>query len=230
MKAKHTWLTLIGMGLGLAAAYQVTRIRRANQAAGATFDRRTCAGGRELATAFREFWRSPADIWSLRANPDLGHPLVDKLMLAVSGGVGARFGSSAPVRYARRRGLSHGEIDALLRGEMDSASPSEAPALLFAGQWIAAAGNPDPHATQQLVDTYGARTAHDVTTCLRLFYLTALVGNTADALLSRLLGRPAPGSTLRGELETVTCFVFGVAPLVPLALLRGASAVADYIS
>jgi hypothetical protein len=230
MKAKHTWLTLIGMGLGLAAAYRVTRIRHANQAAGATFERRTYRGGRELVGAFAAFWRYPADIWSLRANPDLSHPLIDKLMLTVSGGVGTRFGNSAGVRYARARGLSHAEIDALLRGELGPATTEEAPALFFARHWVETAGPPDADVAQDLVDAYGARTAHDVVTCLRLFYLTALVGNTADALLGRLLGRPSPQSTLRGELETLGCFLFGVVPLVPVALLRGSLAVADYIS
>lgn len=230
MKAKHTGLALIGMGLGLAGAYRLSRVYRANRAAGATYTRRTYRGGRELVGAFEALWRYPADIWSLRANPDLAHPLIDKLMLAVSGATGARFGNSAQVRYARRRGLSPAMIDSLLRGEVGAATADEAPALFFVRHWVETDGCPDTDLMQRLVDTYGPRTAHDMITCIRLFHLTAMVGNTADALLSRLLGRPSPDSTLAGELETLSCFVFGVLPLVPVALLRGATGVADYIS
>jgi hypothetical protein len=69
MKAKHTWLTLIGMGLGLAAAYRVTRIRHANQAAGATFDATPHLPWRpRVGGCVRRFCVNPADIWSLRAN------------------------------------------------------------------------------------------------------------------------------------------------------------------
>jgi hypothetical protein len=230
MKARHTWLTLVGMGLGLAGAYRLSRIYRANRAAGAAFTRRTYRSGRELVGAFEALWRHPADIWSLRANPDLSHPLIEKLMLAVSGATGARYGNSAQVHYARRCGLSPAAIDSLLRGEVGPATADEAPALFFVRHWVQTEGCPDIDLMQRLVDTYGPRTAHDIITCIRLFHLTAMVGNTADALLSRLLGRPSPESTLLGELETMGCFVFGVLPLVPVALLRGVAGVADYIS
>ena len=71
---------------------------------------------------------------------------------------------------------------------------------------------------QKLVQTYGQERARDILAHVRMITLGNLSGNTFDALLSRLRGRPAEGSGLGSELATLALLVLGT-PLLALGVV-----------
>jgi AhpD family alkylhydroperoxidase len=207
-------LTGIGALLGAGGAYLLAQAYRQARTQCPPFARRTFHSAPELIAAFAAFWRYPQRLVSLRANPHVAGPFALKIMLAVSGANGCRYGGYAHGRYALRHGLGRAEVDSLLRGEVDAATIDEAPALYFAQQYVAQDGHPDDDLAARLSESYGERTARDLRTLIQFVTLGNRVGNTADALLSRLLGQPASQSTLRGELQVVLTFALGIAPLI----------------
>jgi len=205
---------------GAAAAYWLVRRYRALRAHCPPFDRQTYARSQDLARAFRELWRQPEALRSLLSNPAIETPLADKILLAVSGHYSGERATRALARLAERLGLSPAEGDALRRGELGPATAEEAPALFFAAQYAREGGAPDADLVQSLTAAYGARTARDLITYIRLAAFANLAGNTFDALVSRALGQPSPGTSLGEELLASLILVFGVAPLLPVLILR----------
>ncbi|MGI5916758.1 MAG: hypothetical protein ACOX9A_09970 [Anaerolineae bacterium] len=221
MKNKGLWLAL-GLGIGAAGSYYLLKTRHKVRTQCPPFRKRVYSDSREMIEAFGDLWHRPEDIRSLRENGAIGHPLVDKIMLAVAGANGSGSLKRAHMRYAMRHGLNQAEIESLLRGEVEHATVDEAPALFFARHYVETGGHPDPDLVQRLVDTHGARTARDIITCIRLLTFAGLVGNTVDALVSRILGRPSEDTTLSGELGVVTTFSLGVLPLLLVLGVRSA--------
>ena len=140
--------------------------------------------------------------------------------MAISGINGSRLLGSAQARYAAQQGLSDTEISSLLRGEISYATADEAPALVVAQHYAEENGHPDVDMVHRLEATYGNDMARDLLVYMRLVTFANLVGNTIDALWSRILGCPSPESSLRSELAVVALMVFGVAPLVPVLAVR----------
>jgi hypothetical protein len=227
MKNKGLWLTLFGLGIGAAGSYYLVKTRHEVQQHGPPFRKRVYGQSREMIDAFGELWHRPEDIGSLRENRAIGHPLADKIMLAVAGANGSGSLGQMHVRYAVQQGLSLDEAQSLLHGQVAHATVDEAPALFFARHYAETQGHPDPDLVQRLVDTYGSRTARDIMTYIRLLTFTSLVGNTVDALISRLMGCPCADSTLSGELGVVTVFSLGVLPLAPALAVRAVMARAE---
>ena len=110
---------------------------------------------------------------------------------------------SAQARYAAQQGLSDTEISSLLRGEISYATADEAPALVVAQHYAEEQGHPEEDMVRRLEATYGSEMAQDLLVYMRLVMVTNLVGNTIDALWSRILGCPSPESDLRSELAVV---------------------------
>jgi hypothetical protein len=220
MSKRHALLTAFGLGIGLAGSYLLATAYRKARATCPPFGRPVYHSGRELAEACREFWLHPAELVALRQNERLSGPLAAKLMLAAASVEGSAYTGRLHAQFARRQGLGADEVRSLARGEVGSATVDEAPALFFAQHYVERRGQPDDDMRQRLVATYGERTAHDLVTFMSLVNLAKLVGNTFDAFLSRILGQPAPGSSLRGELSVLSIFALGIAPLVPVLALR----------
>lgn len=222
MKQQRGPWTFVGTLVGVAGAYWLAKTYRVARATSRPFDRQVYPESRALVRAFRDLWDNPDDLRSLYANLDLAPMLAEKIMLAVAGACGHGHTSRLHYLRAARRGLSAAAIHSLLRGEVDHATPQEAPAVFFATHYAHMGGHPDADLVRNLVSFYGARTAHDLITYIRLAMFANQAGNTLDGLLSRLLGRPAPGMTLREELLSLLILVFGVMPLLPLLILRAA--------
>ena len=220
MKSRHTGLALLGLVAGTTGAYWAARAYRRARVNCAPFRRRVYRSSREVIESFGALWHNPAALYSLRSNPDIRQSLVEKIMLAVSGASGSPFPRASHARHVIRRGLSPDETESLLRGEVNHATVDEATALFFARQYAESQGQPDPDLVQGLISTYGQRTASDLITCIRLVTLGSLVGNTFDAFLSRLLGKPSPDSTLGGEVAALATFLLGIAPLSPALVFR----------
>jgi len=139
----------------------------------------------------------------------------EKIMLAVNG---CRYCSYGHAKSALVSGVSQEEVDLLLGGEIGHVAPDEAPALFFAQHYAESGDRPDPEMVQKLVQTYGQEKARDILAHIRMITFGNLSGNTFDALLSRLRGRPTEGSSLGSELATLALLVLGT-PLLALGML-----------
>jgi len=147
----------------------------------------------------------------------ISRAFTEKIMLAVTAVNGCRYCSYGHAKSALASGVSQEEIDLLLRGEVGHVGPQEAPALFFAQHYAESDGHPDPEAVQKLTQTYGQERARDIQAYIRMITLGNLTGNTFDALLSRLRGRPARGSSLGSELATLALLVIGT-PFLALGM------------
>lgn len=219
---RRSWWALLGLGLGAAGAYLLAKVYVSAREKQPPFHKKVYASEEGMLEAFRALWRDPEALKSLWTNPRIEHPFAEKVMLAVVGAHGDAFCDRAHVNYALRQGLTREEVESLLRGEVEHATVDEAPALFFARHYVEQGGEPDPDLFRRLVEAYGRRTARDIITYVRLVTFVNLVGNTLDAFISRVLGRPARSTTLASELSTLAVFVFGVAPLIPVLALRAA--------
>jgi AhpD family alkylhydroperoxidase len=148
----------------------------------------------------------------------IDHAFAEKIMLAVTAVNGCRYCSYGHARMALESGVSQEEVDLLLSGEVGHASPDEAPALFFAQHYAESDGHPAPDMVQKLAQTYGQERARDILAYIRMITLGNLTGNTFDALLSRLCGRPAEDSSLGSELATLALLVLGT-PVLGLAIV-----------
>jgi AhpD family alkylhydroperoxidase len=127
----------------------------------------------------------------------------EKIMLVVSSVNGCRYCCYGHSRAALAAGVSETELQNLLAIDLDTFPTHEVTALTFAQHYAEAACQPDPTAWQRVVTYYGEETAQDILAYLRMITFGNLLGNTFDALLSRIAGKPAPASSLRSELSVL---------------------------
>ena len=116
----------------------------------------------------------------------------EKIMLAVTQVNGCRYCSYGHTQAALKSGLDSEEIRALLSGDLSSAPSEELTALLFAQHYAESAGQPDTEAWGNLVSTYGQDKAFAILANIRMITIGNLLGNTFDAFLYRITGRPTP--------------------------------------
>jgi len=173
---------------------------------------------RSLLQDFRDILDHFHEFRSAVRSRRIDQAFAEKIMLAVTAVSGCRYCSYGHARMALASGVSPEEVDLLLGGEVGHASPEEAPALFFAQHYAESGGHPDPEMVQKLVQTYGQERARDILAHVRMITLGNLSGNTFDALLSRLGGRPAEGSSLGSEVATLALLVLGT-PLLALGVV-----------
>jgi AhpD family alkylhydroperoxidase len=183
------------------------------------FDRRTYTL-EHFITSVRDVFRKRDEIRAAARGGRVSRPFAEKIMLAVTQVNGCRWCNYGHTQAALAAGVSPEEIQHLMEQELGRFPEEEAVALAFAQHYAESQEQPDPAAWQRLVDYYGEATARDIVAYSRMITVGNLYGNTFDALLARLQGRPAPHSTLRDELGVI------VVPLVivtglPLLLIAG---------
>jgi len=127
----------------------------------------------------------------------------EKIMLVVTSVNGCRYCCYGHSRAALAAGVSETELQTLLALDLSTFPLQEVTALTFAQHYAEANCQPDPTAWQRVVTNYGEETAQDILAYLRMITFGNLLGNTFDALLSRFAGKPAPGSSLWGELSVL---------------------------
>ena len=127
----------------------------------------------------------------------------EKLMLVVSSVNGCRYCCYGHSKAALAAGVSQEELHKLLALELGDFPAQEATALAFAQHYAESKCRPDPAARQRMVEVYGEETAQDILAYLRMITFGNLLGNTFDALLSRISGRPAPGSSFLNEISVL---------------------------
>lgn len=165
-------------------------------------------------SAVREVFGNMDDLRRAARSGRVSPAFAEKIMLAVTRVNGCRYCACGHSRAALAVGVTEAEIQRLMSGDLGGFPEEEAVALAFAQHYAESACQPDVQALQRLVDTYGPETARDIQAYLRMITFGNLYGNTFDALLSRLAGKPAAGSGLWSELG----IIFGVFVLVPLTM------------
>jgi AhpD family alkylhydroperoxidase len=140
----------------------------------------------------------------------------EKIMLAVTGVNGCRYCAYGHTRAALSMGVPQSELQKILSGEFGEFPEYEAVALAFAQHYAESACQPDAKALQRFRNYYGSETARDILSYMRMITFGNLYGNTFDALLSRISGMPAPGSSVWNELGVL----LGVFLLVPAAMIK----------
>ncbi len=142
----------------------------------------------------------------------LGRAFGERVMLVVSQVNGCHACSYAHTRFALREGVSTDEVRRLALGDLEGQPEETLVALLYAQHYAETGGNPETAAQRSLEAAYGEEGAREVRAYIRLAMMTSLFNNTLEAIWSRLLGRPATGSSLSSEL--------GVVLGLPAVLLR----------
>lgn len=140
----------------------------------------------------------------------------ERIMLAVTNVNQCRYCNYGHTRAALAAGVSEAEIQSLMLREFDKLPSEEVIALAFAQHYAETDGRPDPQAWDRLVDTYGVETSQDILAYIRMITIGNLLGNTFDALLSRLMFNPAPDSSLSRELGVL----LGTFVVIPFELVR----------
>ncbi len=139
----------------------------------------------------------------------------EKIMLVVSQVNGCRYCQFGHTRAALAAGVSPEELQKLFQGEFGEFPKEEVIALTFAQHFAETQCQPEPQAWQRLVDFYGEQTAKDILAYLRMITLGNLFGNTFDALLCRLAGKPALGSRFLDEIGVL----LGAFVIIPISIL-----------
>jgi len=140
----------------------------------------------------------------------------ERIMLAVTQVNGCRYCSYGHSKVALAAGLSEIEIKEILVGEFASAPEDQLTALAFAEHYAESGAKPDTDAVAKLVSEYGDEGKSHIIAYIRMIMMGNLMGNTFDALLSRLRGRPAAGSTLLQEMGVL----LGSLVIIPAAMVR----------
>jgi len=124
----------------------------------------------------------------------------EKLFVAVSNVLGCRYCSWLHTEMALSKGVDKKEIQKILSQEIGDFPEDEAVALAFAQHYSETGGRPKKDAEQRFYQYYGREMARDILKHIQMIYFGNLAGNTVDAFIERLKGRPVEGSDLWGEL------------------------------
>lgn len=127
----------------------------------------------------------------------------EKIMLVVSHVNDCRYCSYGHTRAALAARVSAAELQRLMALDLGNFPEQEVVALTFAQHYAETGCQPDPAAWQSLVNCYGPDTARDILAYLRMITFGNLFGNTFNALLSHIAGKPAAGSSFFGELGVI---------------------------
>lgn len=220
MRKRNTLVLIVGAIAGIAAYRCASRAWKQARAEARPYEKPTFSSALTFLDILRPLWRHPEALAMMRNNPELTSPLTDAVLAALLQGEHA--GKQA---LADRMLAWFGVRGERIRGRPASTSvpvsPEEAAlAADFARETLAAGAKPPADRVEELITTFGTRTAHDLVTFVRLVTAFVLVANTWEALISRLLGEPAPQSRASSELEVLAILALGVLPLVPVAFVR----------
>jgi len=147
----------------------------------------------------------------------ISRAFAEKIMLVVTGVNGCRYCTYGHSRAALAAGIPTDDLKKLLAGEIGDFPEDEAVALTFAQHYAESCCQPDPVAYQRLLSYYGEEKTPAIIAYLRMITFGNLYGNTFDAFISRLKGKPASGSSLWNELGVI----LGAFIIIPFALLSG---------
>ena len=151
-------------------------------------------------------------------------PFAEKIMLATTAVNECTYCARLHTQLASLNGVSSNEIAQLLSSEIAKpVEDYEYRALCFAQHYTETDRKPAAAELSNLVEFYGSQKANDIMLYIRIIYIGNLMGNTFDALLSRLRGKPHQQSNLFFEaflfLVVFPLIVFVAAPTVLILIL-----------
>jgi AhpD family alkylhydroperoxidase len=151
----------------------------------------------------------------------------EKLFVAVSNVLGCRYCSWLHTEIALSKGVDKKEITKLLSQDIGEFPEDEAVALAFAQHYSETGGRPKKDAERRFYQYYGREMARDILKYIEMMYFGNLAGNTVEAFLERLKGRPVEESNFWGEL-----IIFSLTSpyfLIILPLLTRAPSALDFL-
>lgn len=160
--------------------------------------------------ALDDLLRHLDDLFVARRAGRIDRAWAEKLMLAVTTVNDCRYCLAFHRGLATRAGVSDEELRAIVRHQFGDLPPHEVTALAFAQHYAESQGRPDGASQQRLIETYGPDAARDILAYLRAITVGNLLGNTFDALLERLRGRPTPGSSALNEIGVLLIAAVGL--------------------
>ncbi len=170
--------------------------------------------------AIDDLLRHMDDLIDARRSGRIDRAWAEKLMLAVTAVNDCRYCMAFHRGLATRAGVSDDELRAVVSHQFGDLPLHEIVALAFAQHYAESGGRPDSASRQRLIEAYGADAARDIVAYLRAITVGNLLGNTFDALLERLKGRPAPGSHALQELGVLLIALLGVPAGLAILLAR----------
>jgi AhpD family alkylhydroperoxidase len=142
--------------------------------------------------------------------------IAEKIMLAVTAVNGCQHCARFHGALAQLSGVEAEEVANLLQMEIGArVSAYERPALQFAQEYAQTERNPSSENLLEFKNFYGDAIADDIMLYIRLILLGNLSGNTFDAFIARLTGKPVSHSRLFDEIIVATM----AAPI--LAIVNG---------
>jgi AhpD family alkylhydroperoxidase len=143
----------------------------------------------------------------------ISREFAEKIMLVVTQVNECRYCWYGHTRLALRSGVDADEIRNIMLGNLQGFSQEQSLALAYAQHYAETCRRPDDEAEQQFKETYGSL-SQDILNYIRMITIGNLAGNTADAFLSRLQGRPAKNSSIWKELILFLLFAPILLPLL----------------
>jgi len=145
-------------------------------------------------------WHSPGIIGAFK-DKHIGKAFIEKIMAVTTAVNGCVYCSWFHAKQAVDSGISEDEIKNMMSLQFQAdADEYELMALLYAQHYAETDRHPDPEMTKKLFDHYGKKTAKHIILVIRIIFFGNLFGNTWDAVISRLKGKPAKGSNVLFEL------------------------------
>lgn len=161
-----------------------------------TFSRRIFTAGIFLKDIGFLIYNLPRIICSLR-DEKINRAFIEKIMSVVSAVNGCTYCTWFHAKLAVASGIGEEEIKNMLNLQFHAdASEFEIMALLYAQHFAETNRQPDNEMTKKLFDYYGDKTAKNIILFIRMIFFGNLIGNTWDAVLSRLKGNSAKESNI----------------------------------
>lgn len=143
-------------------------------------------------------------------------PFCERILLVVSGVNACSYCSWLHSHVALRNGLSTAEVEQLLNQLIPQvAEEKDITALLFALHYAQSGGQPLAAEVEYLKDDYTLTEARGIQGLCAVIHFGNLCGNTFDAFISRLQGRPSSDSSLLIEIPVFVLFAPFLLPLLP---------------
>ena len=180
------------------------------------FQKRFYSHPREFNAAIEDAFLHMNTFTAAHRSGRVSKPFAERIMLAVTQVNGCRYCQYGHARAALAAGVSPEDIQQLALGDLTNMPSEELVALTFAQHYAESGGQPDPLAQQRLVETYSETIAQDILANIRMITIGNLSGNTLDAFVSRLRGRPARESSIWKELGVL----LGAFVIFPYQLVR----------
>ncbi len=136
-------------------------------------------------------------IRSAMHNEEISKAFIEKVMSVVTAVNGCTYCTWFHAKQAVESGISDEEVKNMLNLQFQAdASDFELPALLYAQHYAETDRHPEKEMTERFFDFYGETTTNDVLLFIRMIFFGNLLGNTWDAVISRLKGKPAENSNV----------------------------------